>query len=385
MKFEDNFPFKQEGNNYLNTCGLGIPPRQVLDDLSNNYLSIAKNPHIEYEYEQQIKIYHEIIRRRIGQSNENFSFLRNVTEGLSIISRAIPLEKNSEILLTSLEHRSAINCWYLRQVNNPQLNLKIKICEIHSEVTGEEILDIISQQITDRTRVLSIPHIDRYYGILFPVKSICRIARELDITTVIDGAQTLGLVDINIDDLDCDIYVSCLHKWFLSPMSIGTISIHTEIFSSLLRSFASSNRWDDEPIERRQIGGQELGTRNVAIEKSVGSLLNFHDEWDDYIYNPSHTQKSLLFDCLSSIKEVNIIPVIDLLGPYGIITFYVKDVDSKLIISKLEKEHRIYVGISSRNGKDMVRVSVFFYNTRQDIIEFSKTLQLIIWKVRAGG
>ncbi|MED4954118.1 aminotransferase class V-fold PLP-dependent enzyme [Paenibacillus macerans] len=358
---------------------------EVLNDLKENYLHLAKNPHIEYEFEEDIKNYRVEIRMQIGQSNENFSFLRNVTEGLSIASRAIPLEKNSEVLLTNLEHRSAINCWYLRQISQPDLQLTIKICNIPTDATNEEIIRIISANISEQTRVIAIPHIDRYFGILFPVKKLCQIARELNITTVIDGAQSLGLTDIKFDDLGCDIYVSCLHKWFLSPMTIGTISIHSEIFSKLYRSFASSNRWNEERIENRQLGGQELGTRNVALEKSIGSLLDFHTRWHNEIQTLGNGLKPFLIDCLLSINKVKVIPVIDYLGKYGIITFYVEGINSKLIIKQLEKKYRILVGISNRKGFDMIRISLYFYNTRQDIQHFVKALEEIIWSMEHEG
>ena len=379
MNLDEQFPFRTEGRNYLNTCGLGIPPKVVLDDLAGIYLHLAKHPHAEYLFEEDIAAYREHVARLTHGEDTILAFTRNVTEALMLAAQAIPFQKGDEIVTTSMEHRVAINCWHLRQLHNPELDLKINVAQIPIDATQEQILELIFAQVTAKTRVICVAHVDRYFGLLFPVAEICARARRDGIITIVDGAQTIGLIDVDLKHIDCDIYVSCLHKWYLGPMVLGTIHIHRRIFPYLIRTYAAASRWHDEKPEGRQFGGRELGTRCVPVEKCLGSLIKFHERYDDFIYSPRHQAKSRLVEALRADKRVVVAPVIDLLGQYGITTLKVDGIDSNLIVKTLESKYQISVGITSRPASgDWVRVSTFFYNTNDDVDRFMRALDDII-------
>jgi len=373
---DQEFPFRKKGSNYLNTSGLSIPPMSVLRFLHETYIRIAINPELEFDYDDQLNQITDHFRNIMNQKSESFSFLRNVTEGLMIAAQSVTFNNKDEIIVTSLEHRVALNCWKIRQQQEPKLELKIVEVKITPDYTSLDIILAIKSAINKKTKVICIPHIDRYYGIVFPVERICSLANENNIYSIVDGAQTLGLIDVDFDYINCDIYLSCLHKWYLAPMTLGTISVNSRVFNQLLRSYASSSRWGDLQFSKREFGGRELGTRNVALEHSIGELITFHNRFDDYINTPTNIKEYFVNE-LAKIPGVIIIPTWQMIRNYGIVTFYFEDFDTKKIINLLKERYQIIVGISSREI-DMLRVSLFFYNTYLQVDELLNGLQHII-------
>lgn len=295
-----------------------------------------------------------------------------------LAAQGIRLNRGDQVIVTSLDHRTAVNCWHLRMLHNPELDIDLKIVRIPVEAGLDELADVILSEVTDRTRVLSIPHIDRYFGILFPVERICAGVRQRGIITVVDGGQTIGLVDVDLEGIGCDIYVSCLHKWYLAPMTIGTMQISQRVFPELIRTYAAGSRWHDQPVDSRQFGGKELGTRNVAVEKCLGSLIEFHRLYGPVLRRQSNEAKRLLVESLRRVERIVVAPAVDLLGPYGVTTFHVPGVDSDLIIERLEREYAVSVGVTNQPPCNWIRASTFFYNSGQDIERFMRALMRIL-------
>ena len=89
----------------------------------------------------------------------------------------------------------------------------------------QAIVDSIFAQVTKKTKVIAVPHILSVYGVILPVKEICQKAKAMGIFTIIDGAQAVGQIHVDVKDMGCDAYYSSLHKWLLSPGGNGILYV----------------------------------------------------------------------------------------------------------------------------------------------------------------
>lgn len=120
-----DFLFKEREIIYFNTASIGIPSNETIKKLNELYLNFYKNPLIEEKFENDIIEIKKKLKKQLNINDGKISFLRNTTEGLSLIALGLPLEKNDEIIVMNLDHRSAKNCWYLRQKYESDKSIKI--------------------------------------------------------------------------------------------------------------------------------------------------------------------------------------------------------------------------------------------------------------------
>lgn len=369
MRTYKEYLFKKHGNYYFNTASIGVPSINTLNKMFSLFIDFSKNPIIEKKYENDICVMKERLKKFLNISNGKIGLLRNTTEGLMLSSQGIPLEENDEIILTNIDHRSAVNGWFLREKNE---NIKINRIKIEYFDSSENIINKIFSAITNKTKVIAVPHIDRYFGIIFPIEEIVKIARERNIYIIIDGSQAFGLIELDIKKINPDIYVSCFHKWGLLPMTLGFIYIKDTLSSKIKRQFISGTRFFEKNIEDREFDGPELGTRNVIIEKVLEDIFPF-----TYDFYPTFSPREYAKEKLKELKNIKLYLNNYQNTPYGIITLKANDIETELLKFELEKE-RIFVGTSLVGEENLLRISLFFYNTKEDIDYLIKILKVKI-------
>ena len=95
---------------------------------------------------------------------------------------------------------------------------------------------------------------------------------------VVDGAQAVGLVDVKLDELDCHMYICSFHKWCNMPVAIGAMLSKKSIIHELGRLYVGERRLDEEKVEEKDFGSDEVGTRNVALEMCLPMLIDYKRE-----------------------------------------------------------------------------------------------------------
>lgn len=344
---------------YLNTASIGIPEESTLEKMYELFQEFYSNPSIETKYEDDIVKIKTRLKKILNINSGALSLLRNTTEGLRLISKNLITEDNSEVILTSIDHRSAVNYWIDRSENNKDIS--IKRVNIKYNYTDDDIVEEIFKSVTNKTSVIAVPHIDRYFGIKFPVEMICSKARNMGIKTVIDGSQSYGLINIDIDKIDPDAYIGCFHKWGLLPMTLGFIYVTNELFSELKRPFLSGYRYYEKSIYERDFGGTELGTRNVVIEK----LLEYVIE-ENLKIDTKFNVREYAAEQLNKLNFINTYYPRDYSYPIGILTFKLINKNTEELV-KFLKDKNIIVGTSLVDGILYVRISIDKKNTKEDI------------------
>ena len=226
----------------------------------------------------------------------------------------------------------------------------------------QDILDAVFKEVTKKTKVIAIPHIISVYGTIMPIKEICQYAREKGIFTVIDGAQSVGQVDVNLKELKCDAYYSSLHKWLLSPPGSGILYLDESISQNIWPTLSSYN-WDNK--EDKGFSLQQSGTGNPSLRVGLDASIDFfnmigRDRWFGRIKDLGR----YLRNGLKTMNNVEIVSSHNEELCAGLTTYKVKNISGpdlqKLLWDKEKLQPRSV-------GKELLRHSVHIYNNESEI------------------
>jgi cysteine desulfurase/selenocysteine lyase len=210
---------------YLDSGASSQKPRTVIEAMSQYYERSHANVHrsIHTLGEEATELYEaarDRVQRFIGApSREEVIFTRGTTDGISLVAETLgrTLQPGDEILITEMEHHSNIVPW--------QLAARARGAVLRAiPVVGEGVLDLdaLDRLLTERTRVVAFAHISNVLGTINPVQAIVARARRVGALTLVDGAQAVPHLPLDICALDCDFYVFSSHK-MLGPTGIGVL------------------------------------------------------------------------------------------------------------------------------------------------------------------
>jgi selenocysteine lyase/cysteine desulfurase len=348
------------GVTYLNNASLGMPPAAVAAAVCRGYELHSRDP-IRAKAELR-----EIIANRtmpnlaafFGASPEEISLTRNATEALHLAVTGLRLEPGAEVLITTQEHPAGRRPWrYLAA----RRGLHIKEVLIPSPFeSAEQVIDLITAELTSRTRALAFCHVTRG-GHLYPVRALCRIARDRGIATVVDGAQAVGMFPVNLNDLGCDAYAASLHKWMLAPIGTGILYVRRE----------SRARWRsvfDEVSTTEQPNYAPTGTEDLPVRAAIDAAVTFMRQIG--IGNIAARDRLLsdhLKSRLATMPAATILsgPTPETSAPASTI-FELDGVDAVGAVAALERQG-LHIDEHARDGHNAIRISTHFYNTTEQI------------------
>jgi selenocysteine lyase/cysteine desulfurase len=204
---------------YMNNGTMGLTPKPVLKSLEKAFSVVANTG----AYPSDVTSLKTKLAGLLDVNVKTIAITKNVTEGINIACWGQNLREGDEVLMTKHEHVGGCAAWLYRAKTQ---GIKIRTFELGK--TADETLENFKKAITQRTKVAAVPHIPCTIGQILPVKEICTVARNLNIVSIIDGAHPLGMLKISINDIGCDYYSGCLHKWLLAPLGIGFIYINED-------------------------------------------------------------------------------------------------------------------------------------------------------------
>jgi len=215
------FPY-QGSDFYTNNGTIGILPDLVLQAQINTLKSTEIQDGTLYATPNPQEA-HKKLAALINADTLEVAITRNSTESMNIIALGLDLKSQDEILTTTHEHYGGWSCW---QNRNAILGNPIRKLDLYDPPEDEnEIVTLFEEAIRPETKVLSFCHVTCTTAWRLPVQKICEMARKKGIITVIDGAQSVGMIDVDVKNLGCDFYVSSTHKWLFTPKGTGLLYI----------------------------------------------------------------------------------------------------------------------------------------------------------------
>ncbi len=255
---------------YFNNASLGACPLSVQHATNNarNTLDGFPSKYMWGGWDEEKEMVREKVAKLLSVSAEEIALIHNTTEGMNLMARSFNLKPGDEIILADHEHNSGRICWEVFQENRG-----VKIVRPVLPILPkreEEIVEQYRKAITPRTKIISMCHIVNTNGMILPVKAISEMAHERGVLVCVDGAQSAGMIDIDLHDLACDFYTTSAHKWLFAPKGIG-ILYAKELSQKLLQPLIVCRGHNDESIRRLE----NYNTRNLPELLGLGAAVDF--------------------------------------------------------------------------------------------------------------
>ncbi len=256
---------------YLDNGATTQKPRCVVESITDEYYSVNANVHRGVHFlSQQATNLHEASRETVrhfinARSTSEIVFTRGTTESINLVAATFAdsqMEEGDEVIVSVMEHHSNIVSWQL-QAARKEIVLKV----IPMNDRGELLIDEYEKLFSSRTRIVSVAHVSNVLGTVNPVKEIIKIAHAHGVPVLVDGAQSIPHLPVDVQDLDADFFVFSGHKVY-GPTGIGVL-------------YGKENWLDRLPPYQ---GGGEM-IKNVSFEKTTFNELPFKFEagTPDYI------------------------------------------------------------------------------------------------------
>ena len=391
-KIKSDFPILQNKNiTYLDSGATTQKPRQVLETIENFYEKYNANPHRgAYSLSMEATQIYESTREKIAdfinaKYKEEIIFTKNATESLNLIAYSYGIEnvkKDDSILISIMEHHSNLVIW--QKVSKATgSNLEYMYINKDFEIPDEEI----EKKITNKTKIVSIAHVSNVLGTKNNVKKIIEQAHKVGAIVIVDAAQSVPHMKIDVQDLDADFLVLSGHK-MLAPLGIGILYGKKEILEKMspflmggdMIEYVHEQETTFAPLPNKF----EAGTQNVEGVVGLGAAI-------DYIQNIGYeniekSEKELLS---YARQELSKLPYLKLyLTPNienhagGVISFNIEGIHPHDVASILDSE-----GVCVRSGNHCAqplmrflgidstcRASFYFYNTKEDVNKLVQAL-----------
>jgi len=366
---------------YLNNGTVGSSPLPVLRAFVE---AIIENEQLENEDTEQYPLwgygtwdqYRQPLAEFVGARLEEVALTRNSTEGLNYVANGLDLKPGDEILTTDEEHTSGLSPWLLKAKRYGTAVKQIALPK--PPKSKQQILDLLEQARTERTRVVLISHISTATGLLMPVREICAWARQHGVLSLVDGAHGVGMLQVNMKELGCDFYVSSLHKWLLAPLGCGLLYVRDEVCDRLWNTIATRN-WDNHEIRAARL--MQFGSTNVSILAGMKAAIDF---WQ--VIGPKRIERRIR-DLHAYLKqrvaelpgaELHSAPGEELTG--GILTVNFPSIGRMELQQWLYERHRIRIRGTSPTR---LRLSTHVYVSFADLDRFLTVLEQYLRAQRA--
>jgi cysteine desulfurase/selenocysteine lyase len=367
---------------YLDNAATSQKPRAVIDTLTNYYEKHNSNIHrgvhtLSYESTVMYEDAHKKVASFIGAKDwTEIIFTRNATESINLVAYAWGLRNLSEgdeVLITIMEHHSNIVPW---QMLRDMKGITLKYIGVDD--AGNLKLDDLPRLLTEKTKLVSLIHASNVTGIVNPVKQITQQARKAGALVMLDAAQSVPHLPIDVSDIGCDFLAASGHK-MAGPTGTGFLYGRGELLSRMEPFLYGGDMIEKVTMERSTWNELpwkfEAGTPDIGGGIALGAAVDYLEGIG--LDNITAHEEELLRHALGRLSELDWIKVY---GPregerVGVVSFNVEGVHPHDVAGVLDEEgiavrsgHHCAQPLMDEMGMDYaVRMSFYLYNTKDDI------------------
>lgn len=360
------FPMTPE-RSYFNTGGLGPAPGRVLDMLTVASRQLQERVETGHDFFAQARV---IVADYFGVPPQEVCFTRNCTEGNCIVATGLELQAADEVILESHAHPGGSFPWLNRQRTD---GIIVKTFE-PDPLRAEGNVERIATLITPRTRVIQVSHITSPTGIILPVTAIAQLAQKHHAWFHVDGAQSAGMIPINLATLGCDSYATSGHKWIGGPHETGVLWIRgnkiKEIIPRQVGAYSSDDLNLNNPGLFQYTTGAhryEYGTRNAASVLALAEATRFQNEIGrDRIAARGCALADRVRAGFEKIDSVEILTPTDPAMRGSILTFRSPKLAYGKIFERLLVDHHLRTRPVGEVGLDAIRISTHLFNSVEE-------------------
>ena len=369
---KEEFPACSRGT-WFATGIVGIMPKSAAKVLADAVLRFETE--VFYNY-QELDSAVETLRRRLASliSAENVTdicFTRNATEGIIIGVSNIEFESGDEIVTSNQEHGALLDrLTYIERRGRA----KLRMFEISKE--PEETLESVKKQVSRRTKLLAFSHVSCQTGIRLPAKEICEVGRKVGAYILIDGAQTVGNIPVNVRDYECDFYAANGHKWLCGPKGTSFLYVNPDSAITLSPTFLAFGSSSDDLATRRNAMRFEYGTREKILLFGLLAVIDLYAKWDWELKDGRIKELSAyLRERLNEIPKCIVHTPMDWDKSSGNTSFSVEGYSLEKVSGYLSNEWRIMT--RSVPEINAIRISTSYFNTNKEIDRLIEALKAL--------
>ncbi len=391
MDIREEFPMLVNNKDliYFDNGATTFKPKLVIDSIKDYYENYTSNAHRgDYNISLKTDMKYEGTRKKVkdfinASKPEEIIFTSGTTEGLNMLIQGFfknYLNKDDEILLTKSEHASNLLPWFRLC---EEIGCKIVYIDLDKDL--KVTLDNVKKKVNSKTKVISLAHITNVVGDIRPIKEIASYAHENNILVVVDAAQSVPHIKVDVQDLDCDFLVFSGHK-MCGPTGVGVLYGKYELLDKLkpynLGGGMNASFSPEGNIELKSLPQRlEAGTPNIEGVIGLGAAIDYLSLLDmDKVHEYEVKLKEYL---VKRLKENDKIIIYNENSESGILAFNVKDVFSQDTAIYLN-DYNICVRAGSHCAKilkeeldikNTCRISLYFYNTKEEIDKLVSVLK----------
>ena len=367
-------------------------PRCVVEKIDQGYYHLNANIHRGVHYlSQKATEAHEAARQSVAEflgsgKREEIIFTRGTTEAINLVAFSFGeafCKPGDEVIVSVMEHHSNIVPW---QMLCERKGMKLRVIPMNEK--GELDIEAYALLLTERTKIVSVAHVSNVLGTINPVKEIIRIAHEKNIPVLLDGAQAVPHLKVNVADLDADFYVFSGHKIY-GPTGIGVLYGKEKWLNAIPPYQGGGEMIASVSFEKTTYNDLpykfEAGTPDYIGSTALAEALRYVQEIGiEEIAAYEHELTVYATQRLGEIENMRIIGTAD--AKSAVISFLVGEIhpyDIGMLLDKLgiavrTGHHCAQPLIDSLGIPGTVRASFAFYNTKQEIDSFVDALKRVV-------
>ena len=377
---------------YLDNAATGQKPQSVLDALVNYYATENSNVHrgVHTLSQRATDAYEgarEKTRRFINAgADREIIFVRGTTEGINLVAQTWGRQNigpGDEIVISAMEHHSNIVPW---QILGQEKGARLRVIPIND--AGELLLDEYEGLLNDRTKLVSVVHQSNALGTINPVEQMVELAHSRGIPVLLDGAQSIAHIPVDVRRLDCDFYVFSGHKLY-GPTGVGALYGKAELLEAMppyqgggemIRSVTF-----EETLYNTIPNKFEAGTQNIAGSVGLGAAIDYVTDLG--MDNIAAYEQELLAYGTERLLEIGPLRLIGTARDKGsILSFVMENAHPHDVGTILDAEgvavrtgHHCAQPLMERYGiPATARASLAFYNTKEEIDALVRGLDRVI-------
>lgn len=222
---------------FCNTGTLGACPREVINAVADGLRTVEQDlddwayrpnnedmPAPPMTGYRPLRWLREDVAILMNAAIDEIALTQNSTMGMSLLANGLDLAPGDEIVTTDHEHPGGIGPWLLAEKRRGAVVRQIPIVPAFSR-GPDAIVEAFAQAITPRTRVVMFSHITSLLGVRLPARELCELAHQRGVLAIVDGAQAVGQMKVDVREIGCDAYVTSPHKWLCAPKGTGVLYI----------------------------------------------------------------------------------------------------------------------------------------------------------------
>jgi cysteine desulfurase/selenocysteine lyase len=376
---------------YLDNAATSQKPARVMEAILRFYTHDCANVHrgVHLLSERATEAYESArirVQRFLNASDQReIVFVRGATEGINLVAQSYGRQNvraGDEVLITAMEHHSNIVPW---QMLCQEKNAVLRVAPINDR--GELIVEEFEKLLNDHTRFVAITHVSNALGSINPVERLVRMAHAWKVPVLVDGAQAVPHLKVDVRELDCDFYAFSAHKVF-GPTGIGALYGKADLLEAMPPFQGGGDMISSVTFEKTIYNvipyKFEAGTPNIADVYGLGAALEYVEQIG--LANIASYEHALLSYATEAVSQI---PGVRILGTArekaGVISFVLDGVHAHDVGTILDREgvavrtgHHCAQPVMDRFGVPAtVRASLAFYNTKQEINVLAAGLQRV--------